>query len=114
MLGWILYDDSAVVVKSESYEINRLVEVGNKQGVTIRCMAPSDFDLVVDRSDRTSILVGGEDTELPDFFLPRMGAGTDYWSLRATYPHQKPCSSATFEKSIWWKNISVSLLSLSY
>ncbi|MDU2240169.1 MAG: hypothetical protein E7E23_06290 [Paenibacillus sp.] len=81
MQGWIIYKSSANDVKPETYEIKRLMEEAEKQGIDVRVFAPEQFELIVTRDDRKSVMVGGEVLPLPDFVLPRMGAGTNYFGL---------------------------------
>ncbi|MGD9677387.1 MAG: RimK family alpha-L-glutamate ligase [Vulcanibacillus sp.] len=81
MLGWILYKKNELELKSEVFEINRLLEEAEKQGITIRVIKPEQIDLIVTREDRKSIYVDGEQVALPEFVLPRMGAGTTYFAL---------------------------------
>ncbi|MFW6219189.1 MAG: hypothetical protein ACOC3S_03635 [Bacteroidota bacterium] len=40
MLGWILYKASGDGTRPESYEINRLVEVGKNHGIDIKVLNP--------------------------------------------------------------------------
>lgn len=81
MRGWILYTDSANTVKPERYELNRFLEEAEKQGIEIDVINPDDVDLIVTQDDRKSVRVKGEVCPLPDFLLPRMGAGTTYFAL---------------------------------
>lgn len=81
MQGWIIYKSSTNDVKPETYEIRRLMEEAEKQGIDVRVFAPEQFELIVTRDDRKSVMVGGEVLPLPDFVLPRMGAGTNYFGL---------------------------------
>ena len=78
---WVLYKDSALRVKPESYEIRRLLEVAGAEGIEARLLRPEQFDLTVTREDKRSILIDGEPAELPDVLIPRMGAGTTYFAL---------------------------------
>ena len=78
---WVLYKDSALRVKPESYEIRRLLEVAEAEGIEARLLRPEQFDLTVTREDKRSILIDGEPAELPDVLIPRMGAGTTYFAL---------------------------------
>jgi len=79
--GWILYKNSANSLKPETYEINRLVEVASAEGIELQIFKPEQFDLTVTREDKQSLLIDGEPVSLPDFVLPRMGAGTTYFAL---------------------------------
>ena len=81
MKGWILYKNSANSLKPETYEINRLVEVASAEGIELQIFKPEQFDLTVTREDKQSLLIDGEPVSLPDFVLPRMGAGTTYFAL---------------------------------
>ena len=81
MKGWIIYKDDATQLRPEAYEIHRLVEEAKKHEITLEVFRPDQFDLIVTREDERSILVDSEKRELPDFILPRMGAGTTYFTL---------------------------------
>ncbi len=81
MLGWIIYRRNEAEIRPEMYEINKLVEEAKKSNIEIRVLKPEQIDLIVTQEDRKSILVDGESTALPDFVLPRMGAGTTYFAL---------------------------------
>ncbi|MEE8193990.1 MAG: RimK family alpha-L-glutamate ligase [Dehalococcoidales bacterium] len=81
MKGWILYKDSASSLKPEAYEVHRLMAVAAENGIEMRVYKPEQFDLIVTREDRKSILIDGETALLPDFLLPRMGAATTYFAL---------------------------------
>lgn len=81
MRGWVLYKDSATRVRPEAYEIDRLREVAAEEHIDLEVYSPDDFDLTVTREDSKSVLIRGEECHLPDFLLPRMGAGTTYFAL---------------------------------
>lgn len=81
MLGWILYKHSEILLKPEAYEVHRLKEIGEKHGIEFRILQPEQIDIVVTREDRKSILVDDTPSPLPDFIIPRMGAGTTYFAL---------------------------------
>jgi len=81
MLGWLLYKKMDDIIKPEVYEIRRLVETAEAAGITMRVLSPDQIDIIVFREDRNSILVDEVPTALPDFILPRMGAGTSYFAL---------------------------------
>lgn len=76
MKGWILYSDAC----SESYEIKRLKEFGEKNGIELTVYEPSNFDIVLN-SDVDYVRVNGKKKELPDFLFPRMGASTTYFGF---------------------------------
>lgn len=61
--------------------MHRFIEAANERDIEIRVVKPEQFDLIVTRDDRKSILLDGEVVSLPDFLIPRMGAGTTYFAL---------------------------------
>lgn len=81
MLGWVLYKENSTEIKPEMYEINRLVEMAKEENIQLKVLRPEQIDLIVTQEDRKSILIDGKPTALPDFLLPRMGAGTTYFAL---------------------------------
>lgn len=81
MKGWVLYKSTANPAKPETYELRRFQEVAGDLGIEIEIIAPERFDLVVTRDDRRGILLDGHEVALPDFLLPRLGAGTTYFAL---------------------------------
>jgi len=81
MKGWVIYRDDATQLRPESYEIHRLVEEAKKEGIDLEVFKPEQFDLIITREDEKSILVNSKKRELPDFVIPRMGAGTTYFAL---------------------------------
>jgi gamma-F420-2:alpha-L-glutamate ligase len=98
MQGWILYKSSKVDLKAESYEVKRLLEVAKEEGIDIQVVNPDHVDLIVTREDRKSILINGEPVALPDFVLPRMGAGTTYFALAVIRHLERlgvPCFNAS-------------------
>ncbi|MFC3032225.1 RimK family alpha-L-glutamate ligase [Pseudoalteromonas fenneropenaei] len=81
MRGWIIYKDVENLIKQERYEIDRFLEVAKEENIDLQVYSPDQFDLMVTREDEKSILIDGEPVTLPDFVLPRMGAGTTYFAL---------------------------------
>jgi gamma-F420-2:alpha-L-glutamate ligase len=81
MLGWILHKHSDFLIKPETYEIQKLIVEGNKVGIEIKVLQPEQIEIIVNRDDRKSIFVNDVQTSLPDFIIPRMGAGTTYFAL---------------------------------
>ncbi len=81
MKGWILYKESQDSLKAEHYEINRFLEAAEKKGIDVKVVRPEQFELIVTRDGRNSVLLDGKVVKLPDFLLPRMGAGTTYFAL---------------------------------
>lgn len=98
MKGWIIYKHLPQDVKPETFEIKRLVEEAVRQEIDIRVLAPEQFELIVTRDDRKSVMVDGDVLQLPDFVLPRMGAGTNYFGL-ALIRHLERLGVRTFNSS---------------
>lgn len=81
MKGWIIYRVSEDQLKPEAYEINRFIDIANENGIELRVFSPEQFDITVTKDGMNSILVDGKYESLPDFVIPRMGAGTTYFAL---------------------------------
>lgn len=81
MRGWIIYKENASLLRQEAYEIHRFIEVAKLQNIDLQVFSPDQFDLTVTRDDEKSILIDGKKQNLPDFVMPRMGAGTTYFAL---------------------------------
>lgn len=81
MKGWILYNESTDTLKAESYEIRRLIDAAQKKGIEVEVVSPEEFDIIVTKGGRRSVLLNGEYPTLPDFLLPRMGSATTYYAL---------------------------------
>jgi gamma-F420-2:alpha-L-glutamate ligase len=97
MRGWILFNYNDKYVK-ELYELEKLIQVGKKRNIDIRIVTPEQFDLVVTHNNQQSILLEGKRAELPDFFLPRIGATTSYFAL-ALIRHMERLGVPTFNSS---------------
>ena len=82
LTGWIIHKKEL----GENFEVQRLVDEFEKQGVDVRVVNPKDVDIFVDRDDRKSILVGGKSRPLPDFVIPRTGSGTTYFKALSLPP----------------------------
>ena len=81
MKGWILYKESKREVRPENYEIHSFLDAAKSDGIEISVVRPEQFELIVTKDDRDSILLDGKIVPLPDFLLPRMGAETTYFAL---------------------------------
>ena len=76
LTGWIIHKKEL----GENFEVQRLVDEFEKQGVDVRVVNPKDVDIFVDRDDRKSIIVDGKPRKLhDDFVFPRTGSGTTYF-----------------------------------
>jgi gamma-F420-2:alpha-L-glutamate ligase len=77
MMVWILSKSDEL----NSYSKKRFVDVSQKIGIDIGLVVPEAFDIIVTKEDKKSILYDGEEIELPDCIIPRMGAGTTYFAM---------------------------------
>ena len=84
LTGWIIHKKEL----GENFEVQRLVDEFEKQGVDVRVVKPKDVDIFVDRDDRKSIIVDGKPRKLPDFVFPRTGSGTTYF-IKAIIRHME-------------------------
>ena len=98
MEGWILYRQRQSDISSDKYEMNRFLEVAEQRGINLKILCPEQFDLLVNRDDDKSIIVDNNYTQLPQFLLPRQGAGTPYFSL-AVIRHLEKLGVNTFNSS---------------
>ena len=66
-----------ILTKNErnEYESSRLVESFAAKGIEARACHPDDFDIIVDRNIKSGIKYKGQDMELPQLVLVRVGAG---------------------------------------
>ena len=81
MRGWILYHEYDEGLKKERHEIERFLQEAEKQNIELNIVSPEQFDLIVTRDDRKSVILDGKVEPLPDFLLPRLGASTTYFAL---------------------------------
>ncbi len=98
MKGWILYKYAQKELWPDAYEIHRLIETARKRNIEIQVVRPEQIDLIVTREDRKSILLDGEIVSLPDFLLPRTGAGTTYFGM-AVIRHLERLGVRTFNSA---------------
>lgn len=81
MKGWILYMKKHDEITEVDYGVLRLLEASKARGIELEVLSPSQFELVISRSDKKSILVDEQPTPLPDFLIPRLGSHSTYFSL---------------------------------
>lgn len=79
--GWILYYRDQTQLTEEDHGVQRLLAAAKHKGIKLFVYNPEQFELVVTRDDRKSILLNGHPTPLPDFLIPRMGSNTTYFGL---------------------------------
>jgi len=69
---------SVIIITKQAetdYETGRLLESFSGKNINVRVCHPDDFDIVVDRDIRKGIKYKGEDVEIPQLVLVRLGAG---------------------------------------
>ena len=69
---------SVIIITKQSendYETSRLLESFASKNIIVRVCHPDDFDIVVDRDIRKGIKYTGEEVEIPQLVLVRLGAG---------------------------------------
>lgn len=81
MKGWILYRKQGNELTNYDHGVNRLLQAAKARNMDLSIYSPEQFELVVTRDDRKSILLDGRATALPDFLIPRMGSQTTYFAL---------------------------------
>jgi gamma-F420-2:alpha-L-glutamate ligase len=79
--GWIIYSKKEHELGYHDYGVNRLREAAKNHQINLKVYSPDQFELIVNRCDRSSILIDGKPEKLPDFVIPRMGSGTTYFAL---------------------------------
>ena len=78
---WILFDGDIEGTDPGAYEARRLIEAGRRKEIIVRVIRPEQFDLIVTREDRKSVLVNGTVINLPDFVLTRISGDVNYFTL---------------------------------
>lgn len=64
-----------------SYSLKRFVEAAANHNIELQALSPQQFELVVTRTDKKSVLIDEKVQPLPDFILPRMGASTSFYAF---------------------------------
>lgn len=78
---WILFDGDIEGTDPGAYEARRLIEAGRRKEIIVRVLRPEQFDLIVTREDRKSVLVNGTVMNLPDFVLTRISGDVNYFTM---------------------------------
>lgn len=81
MKGWILYKRNKQELTELDHGVNRFLSVAQSLQIELDVYRPDEFELVISRDDKKSILLNDERVALPDFLLPRLGAETSYFAL---------------------------------
>lgn len=64
-----------------SYGNRRFKEEAERMGIELQKVVPEEFDIIVTKEGRKSILYKGNYVDLPDCLIPRMGSGSTYFAL---------------------------------
>ena len=80
MKGWLLFFRNEEDLEEDDYSERRLLEAARACGIEMEVLRSQQFDLVVNRADKGSILIDGTPRDLPDFVLSRMGSQTTYFA----------------------------------
>lgn len=67
--------------KPDCYGNIRFLEEAEKAEIELEIINPEEFDIIVTKEGRKSILRNGNHVSLPDCLIPRMGAATTYFAL---------------------------------
>lgn len=81
LYGIVLFSKSEAELTEKDYSMKRLLDVARSKGVKLDIVHPNNFELVVTRSDKKSILIENKTAIVPDFVIPRTGSGTTYYAL---------------------------------
>ena len=79
--GLILYGKKESQLTEKDNGVNRLLQAAKSKDIEISVHKPEQFDLVITRSDKKSILIDGKAENLPDFVIPRMGSNTTFYAF---------------------------------
>lgn len=74
---WILSKKS----ENGSYENRRFKEAAHEMGIEAVIVSPDEFEIIVTKEGKKSILYAGQRIDLPDCLIPKMGASTTYFAL---------------------------------
>jgi gamma-F420-2:alpha-L-glutamate ligase len=81
MRGWILYSKKQTELSNNDHGVNRLLKAAQAKGIELQVFSPEQFELIVTRDDKKSILIEGQPSLIPDFIIPRIGSNTTYFAL---------------------------------
>ncbi len=79
---WILYGDDIESTADLAHEVRRFLVEGEKLGIQVRVYKPEQFDLLVTKEARDSVLIDGIPVPLPNFVFPYFNhSDHSYFSL---------------------------------
>lgn len=81
MKGFILYSKKSCDLGDDDYGVSRLIQSAKAKEIDLDILTPNQFELVATRDDKKSILIDDQQTQIPDFVIPRLGSNTTYYAL---------------------------------
>ncbi|MGC0371799.1 MAG: hypothetical protein DGJ47_000500 [Rickettsiaceae bacterium] len=79
--GLILFSKSEDELTDKDYSVKRLLDVSRNRNIDTKIVRPEQFELIITRADKKSILIDDKPEPLPDFVIPRMGSDTTYYAF---------------------------------
>lgn len=79
--GLIIFSRKEDELFDDDYSVKRILSVARNKNINIEIVTPSQFELIVTRGDRKSILIDDKQIPLPDFIIPRLGSDTSYYAF---------------------------------
>lgn len=82
LTGWIIIRaKNEKTLEYKAPTIFKLLKEAKNSWIDLKVIAPEQFDIIVTKDDRKSILIDWKTVSLPDFVIPRMWASTTYFAL---------------------------------
>ena len=81
MKGWILYKRCHNELTDADHGVNRLLAAAAKLDIELEVYKPTQFELIASNDNNRTVILNGQETEVPDFLLPRIGADTTFHAL---------------------------------
>ncbi|MCF6766847.1 RimK family alpha-L-glutamate ligase [Thiotrichales bacterium 19S11-10] len=82
MKGLIIYSrEEDKLTEKNDYSVIRLLSAAKEKNIDLSLITPNQFELVVTRNDKKSVLIDDKPTAIPDFVMPRLGSDTGYYAL---------------------------------
>lgn len=83
MLTWwvIISTKTEDEMQEKAPSVVKLMDEAKNSQIDLKIIFPEQFDIIVTKDDRKSILIDWKTVPLPDFVIPRMGASTTYFAL---------------------------------
>lgn len=79
--GLILFNKNETELTEQDYSVRRLLQAARDRNIEIKLVKPEQFELVISRSDKKSILIDDKLESLPDFVIPRIGSCTTFYTF---------------------------------